>query len=70
MRRKLGPITKRFALGQHLAAGDERILPVRFDETEIPGIPPTTSYLDLRVITPKELAELIRQKVDSKGSHP
>ena len=61
---------KRFALGQHLAAGNERILPVRFDETEIPGIPPTTSYLDLRVITPKKLAELIRQKVDSEASHP
>ena len=27
----------------------EYILPVRLDDTEIPGIPPTVGYLDLRV---------------------
>ena len=42
----------------------EYILPVRFDQTEIPGITPTTAYLDLNKITPCELAELIRQKVN------
>lgn len=43
------------------------ILPVRMDDTEIPGIPPTSGYLDARVLTPLKLAELIRQKVDSES---
>ena len=55
---------KSFALGRHLSGGEQRVLPVRFDETEIPGLPPTLSYLDLRVLSPEKLAELIRQKVD------
>ena len=55
---------KQFALGRQIKTGEERILPVRFDETEIPGLPPTIAYLDLRVLTPAKLAELIRQKVD------
>jgi hypothetical protein len=43
-------------------------LPVRFDDTEIPGLAPTIGYLDARVLTPSKLAELIRQKLDS-GEH-
>jgi hypothetical protein len=57
---------KRFALGRQLSGVDGRILPVRFDETEIPGLPTTIGYLDLRVLTPEKLAELIRQKVDAQ----
>ncbi len=56
---------KQFALGRRLSGDREMILPVRFDDTEIPGLPPTIGYLDLRVLTPDKLAELIRQKVDS-----
>jgi hypothetical protein len=56
---------KRFALGAQLKDGKGRILPVRFDDTEIPGLPPTTGYLDLRVLSPEKLAELIRQKIDT-----
>jgi hypothetical protein len=59
---------KQYALGRHLSGGERRILPVRFDDTEIPGIPPTVGYLDLRALTPDKLAELIRQKVDSNDS--
>lgn len=58
---------KQFALSRQLINGGERILPVRFDETEIPGLPSTIAYLDLRVLTPTKLAELIRQKVDRQG---
>ncbi|HEX8672099.1 MAG TPA: TIR domain-containing protein [Longimicrobium sp.] len=54
---------KQFALGKQIATGEARILPVRFDDTEIPGLPPTLGYLDLRQLTPTRLAELIRQKV-------
>jgi hypothetical protein len=59
---------KRFALSRQLADRRELILPVRFDDTEIPGIPATTGYIDSRVITPQKLAELIRQKVDEETS--
>lgn len=60
---------KRFALSRQLADRRELILPVRFDDTEIPGIPATTGYIDSRVITPQKLAELIRQKVDDESSN-
>lgn len=41
----------------------EYILPMRFDETEIPGILPTIGYLDLKRYTPHEVAEVIQQKL-------
>jgi hypothetical protein len=55
---------KSHALARHLRGDTGRILPVRFDDTEIPGIAGTIGYLDLRAINPDQLAELIRQKVD------
>jgi hypothetical protein len=41
----------------------EYILPARFDDTEIPGIRPTTSYIDLRQKTPSDFAYLIAEKI-------
>ncbi len=41
----------------------EFILPARFDRTEIPGILPTTGYINLRTTKASELAELVRQKL-------
>jgi hypothetical protein len=41
----------------------EYILPARFDDTEIPGIRPTTGYIDLRGKAPKALCRLILQKL-------
>ncbi len=58
---------KSFALARHLKGEPGRILPVRFDDTEIPGIPGTIAYLDLRVLTPEKLADLIKQKIDLVG---
>jgi hypothetical protein len=46
----------------------EYILPVRFDDTEIPGLHSAIGYLDLRGITPDELVQMIIQKV--QHSHP
>lgn len=45
----------------------EYILPVKFDDTEIPGILPTTAYLDLRNITPEELVSIIEKKLIFSG---
>ncbi len=42
----------------------EYILPARFDDTEIPGLPGTIAYVDLREKTPYELSLLIGEKVN------
>ena len=47
-------------------SNQEYVLPVRFDNTKIAGILPTTGYLDLSEISPRELADLIKQKVGQK----
>ena len=41
----------------------EYILPVRLDDTEIPGIPPTVGYLDLRSMTIEEVYESLVMKL-------
>lgn len=42
---------------------EEYILPVKIDDTEIPGINPTVSYVDLRSKTVEEIAELLMTKL-------
>lgn len=50
---------------------EEYILPVKFDDTKIPGILPTIGYLDLRTRTPEQLVEIIEKKlIISGGSIP
>lgn len=44
---------------------DEYILPVRFDDTEIPGVLPTTAYVDARNRSPQDLAALVLAKLAS-----
>jgi hypothetical protein len=41
----------------------EYILPVRFDDTEIPGLNETIGYLDLRELCPEELAQRILREI-------
>lgn len=41
----------------------EYILPVRFDNTSIPGLNETIGYIDLRMVTPMELADTIIEKL-------
>lgn len=43
---------------------EEYILPVRFDDTEIPGIVSTISYIDANDHKPEELAEIIVAKIN------
>ena len=57
---------RQHALARHLEGQTGRILPVRIDDCEIPGVPSTVGYLDARVVSPDRLAELIRQKVDAR----
>src|SRR5206468_4251942 len=45
---------------------EEYILPVRFDDTEIPGLRPTVAYIDARTTSRDQVAELILQKLDER----
>ena len=40
------------------------ILPIRLDDTEIPGIRNTVGYIDYRKTTPEEIVDLILEKLD------
>ena len=46
----------------------EYILPVRLDDTEIPGIPPTVGYLDLRSMPIEEVCEVLVRKLSGGTS--
>ena len=46
----------------------EYILPVRFDDTELPGLLPTVGYLDCKKLTPDELAEKVYHKLSQSMS--
>lgn len=51
------------AQARALRENQEYILPVRVDDTELPGLNATTGYIDLRRHTAEELAQLILQKL-------
>jgi hypothetical protein len=54
---------RKSAQARALREKEEYILPVRFDNTEIPGLRPTIGYIDTRSVTSDELIDLIIQKV-------
>jgi TIR domain len=45
----------------------EYILPARFDDTELPGLLPTTAYVSLKEMSPADLAGLIVKKLESSS---
>ena len=45
----------------------EYILPVRLDDTEIPGLLPTVMYLDLSEMSIKEVYQELKQKLSGTG---
>lgn len=55
---------RRMALGRLIEGNPNSILPVRLDDTAVPGIPTTIGYFDGRAVPPEKIAELIRQKLD------
>lgn len=57
---------RRNAQARAFESNKEYILPVRFDNTKITGILPTTGYLNLSTIPPRKLAELIKEKIGRK----
>jgi hypothetical protein len=51
------------AQARALASAGEYVLPARFDDTEIPGVRPTVAYLDLRTLSPDDVAKAILVKL-------
>lgn len=60
---------KRSALARELI-DTGYILPARFDDTDVLGLPPSKAYVDLTVTTPEQLASLIVQKLGKSASAP
>ncbi len=52
------------AQARALQENEEYILPVRFDDIEIPGLRPTVGYIDARSVTSDQLVEFILRKLD------
>lgn len=46
------------------------VLPVRFDDTPVPGLRPSIGYLDLKDFTPRQLAETLAKKVGVEVGPP
>lgn len=54
---------RRAAITRAMVERVEYVLPVRFDDTEIPGLSPTVGYLDLHELNPEELGKAILEKL-------
>lgn len=56
------------AQARAFADSREYILPARFDDTEIPGMLPTTGYVSIKERPPGDLAELILRKLQQSSA--
>lgn len=54
---------RKAAQSRALEESQEYILPARFDDTEIPGLLPTTAFIDLRTQSPVQVALLVCEKI-------
>jgi WD40 repeat protein len=65
--RDWGRLERRAALARAVRERREYVLPARFDDTLLPGMPPDMSYVDLRARTPRQFAAMIAGKVATLG---
>lgn len=54
---------RRHAQARALEESREYILPIRIDDTAVPGIPPTTAYLDVRKTSEIEIVNMVIAKL-------
>lgn len=54
---------RKSAQARALNSSSEYLLPARFDDTELPGLQPTISYIDLRKLASQDFAHLIIEKL-------
>ena len=57
---------RQHAQARSLIANDEYILPVRFDDTDVPGMASTIGYIDLRKMTLSEFVDLVLVKLGKR----
>jgi hypothetical protein len=57
----------RAVLARAITERGEYVLPVKIDDTELPGLLPTVGYLDLRQVTPAEVCALLCEKLAVGG---
>lgn len=55
----------RSALAAAIEQRDEYVLPVRFDDTDLDGLPSTVHYIDARRVTTDQLASMLLKKLES-----
>ncbi len=60
---------RKSAQAKAFVSKEEYILPARFDETEISGILPTVVYINALEYSPKEFAELVKEKIGPIRRH-
>lgn len=60
---------RRSAQARALVANEEYLLPARFDDTELPGLPPTIGFVDLRGMDPPEFGRLVLDKLGWAGEN-
>jgi hypothetical protein len=56
-------LERRAAQAKAFESSKDHILPARFDDTKIPGLLPTTGYVELKDYYPKKFALLVKEKV-------
>lgn len=60
---KWARLQRRAAFGRAVEQHTEYVLPIRVDDTEVPGLSPTIAYLDLRVHDAGTIADAVVQKL-------
>jgi TIR domain len=58
-------LERQHAQSRALIEKREYILPIRLDQSEVPGLPSTLAYVDARHLSPVQIAERLRQKIRS-----
>ncbi|HKU50732.1 MAG TPA: TIR domain-containing protein [Nitrososphaera sp.] len=56
------------ALAKDVQLGGGYILPVRFDDTVVPGLSPSIAYQDARIKSPAHIAALFIEKFDASNT--
>lgn len=52
------------AIAKEIRIQNGHLLPVRFDDSEVPGLPENTGYLDARKESPETIAKLFLEKME------
>lgn len=54
---------RKFALSAFMTRGDDYVLPLKLDDSNLPSLPKTTGYIDFRQQSVKNICDLLKQKL-------